>query len=60
MEGFMVDPSLGLHLELLLASPMNARSGEDGWRTRSKGQTVGSGSVGKARLKWRHALGSES
>jgi hypothetical protein len=56
----MVDPSLGLLLELLLASRMNARGGEDGCRAGSKGQTVGSGSGGNARLKWRHALGGES
>jgi hypothetical protein len=60
MEWFMVDPSLGLLLELFLASRMNARGGEDGCRAGSKGQTVGSGSGGNARLKWRHALGGES
>jgi hypothetical protein len=60
MEWFMVDPSLGLLLDLLLASLMNARGGEDGWRAFSKGQTVGSKSGSNARLKWRHALGGES
>jgi hypothetical protein len=55
-SGSWLDPSLGILLDLLLVSPMNAGGGEDGWRVCSKGQTVGSRSVGKARLKWRHSL----
>jgi hypothetical protein len=55
-----LDSSLGLLLDLLLASPMNAGGGKDGWRARSKRQTVGSGSGGDARLKRRHTLGGES
>jgi hypothetical protein len=51
MEWFMVDPSLGPLLELLLASAMSSGGKEDGWRAGSKGQTMGSGSGGDARLK---------
>jgi hypothetical protein len=50
MEWFMVDPSLGLLLELLLelllASPMIARGREDGWRVCSRGNRWGVEVVG--------------
>jgi hypothetical protein len=48
-SGSGLDSSLGLLLELLLASLVNVAGGEDGWRACSKGQLVGSESGGDAR-----------
>jgi hypothetical protein len=59
-SGSGLDSSLGVLLELLLASPMNVVGGEDGWCACSKRQIVLSESGGDARLKWRQALGGES
>jgi hypothetical protein len=42
----MVDPSLGLFLELLLASPMNTGGGQDGWPADSKDRQWGVEVVG--------------
>jgi hypothetical protein len=59
-SGSGLDSSLGLLLNLLLASPMNAVGGEDGWRVCPKEQPVGCGSDRDARVKWRHDLGGRA
>jgi hypothetical protein len=45
-SGSWLDLSLGLLLELLLASPMNVVGGEDGWRACSRGNRWGVKVVG--------------